>query len=108
MVDYDAVMSGDWTHRVTSFERMSPEEKAELARTHRRRWLHANRERLSPEQLSSMEEQITFLVPELYALRMDPDLRRRSKELEAKLIQLFSRSDVYQLTLHGERVPDVP
>ena len=107
MVDYDGVMSGDWTHRVTFFDGATAEDRAELLRTHRRRWLAAHQYRLSPAQITSVEEQITFISAELYRQPMDPELHRQMKDLEARAIQLFSRSDIYQLTLHGDRVPEV-
>jgi hypothetical protein len=107
MVDYDVVMSGGWDHRVRLLDGITAEDKAEFVRTHRRRWLAANRYRLSPAQLSSMEEQITFISAELYRQPIDPDLHRQCKELEARAMQRFSPSDIYQLTLHGDRVPEV-
>jgi hypothetical protein len=107
MVDYDVVMSGDWDHRMRSLDGITADERAEFMRTHRRRWFAANRHRLSPAQISSMEEQIAFISAELYRRPIDPDLYRQAKELEAKARQLFSPSDIYQLTFHGDRVPEV-
>lgn len=107
MVDYDAVMSGGWSHRVRSFAGYTADDKAEFIREHRQRWLAANRSRLSPAQVSSMEEQITFITQEIYRQPMDPDLYRKSKDLEARVVEIFLPSDIYQLTLHGDRVPEV-
>ncbi|MEA2166211.1 MAG: hypothetical protein QOK37_4338 [Thermoanaerobaculia bacterium] len=107
MLDYDFIMNGDWPHRVRLFASLPAEEKAEFVRTHRRRWLNANRHRLSAEQAAAIEEEIAFIVPDLYQLPRDPALDQAAKALESNALKLFTRRDLYQLTLHGEQVPAV-
>jgi hypothetical protein len=106
-MDYDFIMRGDWAHRTSQFASLSPEEKADLLRTHRRRWLDANRHRLSAEQAASIKEQIAFVRPELYVSPKDPELIGKAKAPEEQALELFPKQDLYQLTLHGERV-EVP
>jgi len=107
MADYDFIMSGDWAHRSRLFESLPPEEKADFARTHRRRWLDANWQGLSAEQVAAIEEQIAFIKPELYVSPRDPELFGKAKALEEQALELFPKQDLYQLTLHGERA-EVP
>jgi hypothetical protein len=106
MVDYDFIMDGDWSHRVRLFNLLSAEEKAEFVQTHRRRWLTANRHRLSAEQIAAIEETTSFIVAALYVDPRDPALETRLRELEQQAIRLFEGYDLYDLTLHGHRVPD--
>lgn len=90
MPDYDFIMDGDWAHRVDCMSRLSPEEKCEFVRTHRRRWLAANRKRLSEEQVREIEEEIAFIGPELYRLPQDPAVKDLAREMEVRAIALFS------------------
>lgn len=105
MFDYNHIMNGDWSHRVSLFNQLPPTEKAEFFRTHVRRWLEANRHRLSPEQIAAIEEQIAFVTPELYAVRRDPKLLAAAEELAQRAKGLFDRADLRDLTLHGGRQP---
>ena len=104
-VDYDFIMDGDWEHRVCQFQVLTAEEKAEFVQIHRRRWLDANRHRLSAEQIAAVDEGIAFIVPALYRQPIDPVLKSRAKELELEAMRLFDGHDMYDLTLHGHRVP---
>ena len=117
MFDYDYIMDGDWSHRVTLFDALPATEKAEIVRTHLRRWLGANRHRLSAEQVNLIEEQIAFVRRELYRRPLtssrrqpsgvpeDATLAATGNELEQRARSLFSREDLYHLTLHGDRIP---
>jgi len=108
MIDYDFIMNGGWDHRVALLDLLTPEEKAELVLIHRRRWLAANHHRLSAEQVNAIEEDIAFIVPELYLFPKDPVLSDRAKQLEQRAIRLFAREDLYDITLHGHRIPELP
>jgi hypothetical protein len=108
MPDYGVIMDGDWAHRVGCMSGLSPEEKSEFVRTHRRRWLAANRHRLSEEQVRELEETIAFIGPELYRLPQDPAVLARAKEMEVRAFALLSHADLYQMSLHGDRVPEMP
>ena len=106
MFDYDYIMDGDWAHRTRLFGALSSVEKADFVRTHRSRWLAANRGHLSLEQIAAIEEDIAFIVPRLYESPRDENLVAHAKELEQRAIRLFSRQDLYDLTLHGHLVPE--
>jgi hypothetical protein len=106
MIDYDFIMDGDWSHRIRIFNELTPDEKAELLRVHRRRWLAANQHRLSQHQVAAIAEDIAFVSAALYARPRDASLEAQAKQLEQRAISLFERHDLYDLTLHGHRVPD--
>jgi hypothetical protein len=58
---YDAFMQQTVPERIHVFNLLSPEERAELVRTHSTRWLTANSARLSVQQISVMRENIAFV-----------------------------------------------
>lgn len=65
-VDYDTFRAKSWAERVTLFNAVSPEEKAELVRTHISRWVAAHRQDLTPAQIEMADEWMTFVKPESY------------------------------------------
>lgn len=81
-IDYDTFGKLDLQGRIKAFNEISPENQAELVKTHAKRWLEKNRNRLTAEQISVLEENIAFITPDIYRLpKRDEDVKR-SKELE--------------------------
>ena len=81
---------------------------AEFARTHRRRWLAANRHRLSEEQIAALDAEIRFIVPALYIRPRNAALDARLNEVTERTIKLFDRYDIYDLTLQATAFPTIP
>jgi hypothetical protein len=104
-VDYDTFGKLDVQERRRVFGEISPENKAELMRTQVKRWLEKNRNRLSLEQISVLEESITSLTPDSYRLPRSDEAIKRMKELEAKAAALFSGEDRQVFTLEGDYIP---
>src|SRR6266545_3177260 len=105
MLDYDNVMTGDWNHRSEILRAATPEEKAELLKTHRLRWLFANRQWLSSEQVKVLEEDIALITPDLYRLPRNEELYTRQKQHEARVLATLPREVIWSLTLRGPRIP---
>ncbi|MBZ5496401.1 MAG: bacteriocin fulvocin C-related protein [Acidobacteriia bacterium] len=106
MVDYDTFGKLDIQERRKVFNEISPENKAEIMRTHVRRWLETNRNRLSSEQISVLEESIKSITADSYRLPRSNEVMKRAKELEAKTAAVFSQEDMVQaFTLDGDYIP---
>ena len=102
-VNYDSFRTKPWAERLTLFNAISAEERAELVRTHIRRWLEANRPELNPAQIEMMEEFIAYAQAELYALPMSDESRNEMRALEARTASLFSRDQIREaLTMHWD------
>ena len=105
-VDYDTFMRGDVQTRIRTFNEVSAENRADLVATHIRRWIDANKHRLSDEQLGITGEWLRFVTPDAYSFDKSEDARAQLKELETRSAALFSREDMGQaLTIHGRHIP---
>ena len=103
-VDYDAFRAKPWGERVTLFNSISNEEKAQLVRTHVSRWVESHLQHLSAAQIAITDEWLTFIRPELYALPKTEDSMARLKELEARTAAVFSREQMRDaLTMHWDQ-----
>jgi hypothetical protein len=108
-IDYDTFMQSSEQRRIELFNAVTPENRAELVRTHLERWLSTNRKRLSPEQIRVMEENLAFIRPAIYRQDRAPEVLSRQKELERRTAAIFTAEDMRQaLTIHGDyiRKPD--
>ncbi len=104
-MDYGTFRAKPWDERVQLFNSITSHEKAELVRTHIRSWLNLHRERLTPEQIQVMEENIAFVTEELYEVPKREENLRYLKELEARTATFFSREDMREaLTMHWDQV----
>ena len=100
-VDYETFRAMEWGDRVTTFNAISPQERAALVQTHITRWLDANREELSGAQIEILEENIAFIRAELYEQSRPTELLRAAQELETRTATLLSREQMRQaLTMH--------
>ena len=105
-IDYDSFMQGDLNARISTFQKITAENKAEIVRTQIERWLEVNRGRLTAEQIAIMEENLAFVTPEVYEQSRTQSSLTRAKDLEARSLALLSREDVGQaLTIHGAYIP---
>src|SRR2546428_11294999 len=92
-LDYETFRAKPWNERVQLFNSLTNAEKAELVRRNITRWLNLHRERLTPDQIQLMEENIAFVAEELYDVPKREENLRRVKELEARTATLFSRDE---------------
>ena len=103
---YDAFMQQTVQERIHVFNLLSPEERAELVRTHSTRWLTANSARLSAEQIAVMRENIAFVKADAYRPETRDAFVAQAKDLERRTAALFSREDMQQaLTIYADYVP---
>lgn len=100
-LDYEAFRGLPWDERVTLFDALPRTGKAELVRTHIRRWLEAHRAELSAEQIEVLEASIAFITPEMYARKKSAELLLAAKALELRTADVLSREQMREaLTLH--------
>jgi hypothetical protein len=89
-LDYDSFRAKHWAERISLFNSISAEERAELVRTHLSRWLSLHRHELTSEQVAMLEENIAFISTDLYALPRDEELVNRYLELAKRTALLLS------------------
>src|ERR1044071_8756518 len=93
-----------WEERVSLFNSVSAEERAELVRTHISRWLNLHRHELTNEQIAIVEENIAFICTDLYTLPRDEDLACRYGDLAKRTVMLLSRDQARDaLTMYWDR-----
>jgi hypothetical protein len=103
-LDYDSFRTKSWSERVSLFNRISAEERAELVRTHIRRWLSLHRHELTDEQIAIVEENIAFIRADLYTLPRDEELVSRYSDLAKRTVMLLSREQARDaLTMYWDR-----
>ena len=109
-VDYDTFMKQDVQSRIAMFNGITPENRADLVHTQIQRWVEANRERLTPEQLGLTQEWLDHVTADNYRESVADDLKAermvRAKDLETRAAKVFSKEDMMQaLTIHGSHIP---
>jgi hypothetical protein len=81
----------DRGERLKMFNAISAQNKADLVRTHFRRWRDANRASLNAAQLEALGDQLDIIRTELYQQPRDEHLKRRADEMLDRLYSLFPR-----------------
>jgi hypothetical protein len=105
-IDYDTFMKGDLDSRISTFQVITSDNKAEIVRTQLDRWLTANRDRLTAEQMALLAENRAFIAAALYEQPRSEAILARAKDLESRSLAVLSREDVGQaLTIHGMYIP---
>jgi hypothetical protein len=105
-INYDTWCAQTQQERIRTFGIVTPEVRADLVRTQITRWLDNNLARLSPEQVSMMRENLTFVTTDIYREEHLTESRARQKQLEQRTAALFSHEDMRQaLTIHGDCIP---
>ena len=103
-IDYDSFRAKSWAERVSLFNAISAEERAELVRTHISRWLSLHRHELTDEQITIVEDNIAFISTDLYALPPDQDLISRYLDLAERTALVLSREQVRDaLTMYWDK-----
>lgn len=105
-VDYDSFMQQDVQGRIRTFNQLTPENRAELVQTQIKRWIEQNRTRLTPEQLTVMDENLAYVTADRYRQPMDREQLAKAKEVEARTAAVFTREDMVQaLTIRATYIP---
>jgi hypothetical protein len=100
-ISYDQFMPQPLQERIRIFNEISPENRAQLIKTHVERWLAAIRRRLTQEQLALVEEIICSISPEWYKIECDFERAKQEAEVLRKRAEaVFSREDVMQIMSH--------
>src|SRR6266513_1711756 len=89
-VDYDTYAAMSPLRKNRMLQQLTPENKTELVKAQKQRFLDENRARLN-------DESIAFVRPDLYQRIPTEDDFRRDREKEATLLRLFSREDALKL-----------
>jgi hypothetical protein len=93
-ISYDQFMKLDPGLRAARFQDANADTKAMIMRTHAERWLAGNRARLTSGQVTLVQEAIALVTPALYGRSVDPELTRKSQEVEAKFKCRLRHSDI--------------
>ena len=105
-VSYDEYGPMDDQQKLTVFNEVSPENRALLVRTQAERWLAANRDRLSDEQVGAVEGAIAFIEPSRYDEEDAEADRAASEEVMGRVMAALSRDDIMQaFTRRGAYIP---
>ena len=105
-IDYDTFMAGDLQSRIRTFNEVSAENRAALISTHIRRWIAANKQRLSAEQMGMTDLWLRFVTPGAYSAEKPEDARTQLKDLETRTAALFSREDMGEaMTIYARHIP---
>lgn len=106
-IGYDEFMTQPIEERTRICLKISPENRAQVMKTHVVRWLEANRHRLTPEQVVTVEEFIPIITPEAYRPDRDSEtLMRQVDELMQKAEAVFTREELRQIV--SDRADHVP
>ncbi len=103
---YDAIMLAEPALRAAAFARLGAEEKAEVMKTHMRRYQRARRASLSDEQSAVIDENLAALRADFYHLPVSREWRDRAIALFQQAQQVFSREEMVQIfSLDGDYIP---
>ena len=106
-VSYDTLMQQDLDGRLASFNRLTPEQKASILRTHIQRWVDTHQAELTPEQLAMTEEWKAFAHVDNFREPVTDERKRVVADVETRSLALFSRAQIRDaITIHGTYVPD--
>ena len=89
-IDYDEFRRTTWHERVTIFNALSPDEKAELFRSQIEGWLERHRAELSDEQIALLEQAAALATPAMYRTPKPEHLVVEMKELERRAMDLLT------------------
>lgn len=105
-LDYDSFMQQDLKTRLATFKTLSAEAKAEIMGTHIQRWVEANRDTLTPDQLAMTREWQAFAKAENYRTPLSDEQSAVLKDIESRSETLFSKDQIREaLTIHATYIP---
>jgi len=93
-IAYDDFVRLTPEERRQAFSDATPETRSVLAETHATRWLAANRDRLTADQIALVEEVIAFIDADLYRRPDDPDIKAKFDSLVSRLECRMRHSDI--------------
>jgi predicted ThiF/HesA family dinucleotide-utilizing enzyme len=98
-MNYDSFMSEEVHERRRLWLTFTKGEVVSLIATHRRRWLDAHRDSLTPDQLAVLEEDIVFIENELAHTDTNPVFAAHQKQLQRRILALLPREIIDELSL---------
>jgi DNA replicative helicase MCM subunit Mcm2 (Cdc46/Mcm family) len=103
-VDYDSFRAMSRPDRVSLFESITAEERADLVRRHISRWLTLHRHELTDEQITILGENVAFIRADMYTFPRDEALVNRYVDLAKRTAMLLSRDQAREaLTMYWDR-----
>lgn len=103
---YDSFMRSQPAPRGAAFSRLPAEEKAELMKTHMRRYQRAHRASLSREQSAAIDANLAALQPDFYRQPVSRAWRDRAIALFQEAQAVFSQEELAQIfSLDGDYIP---
>jgi hypothetical protein len=105
-VDYATFMQQDNEERLRTFNRITPENRADLLVSQVGRWMEVNRSWLTPEQLRVLRDFISVVAPALFRLPGYKDTLAWRNQLAARAEKLFSPAQIRQaFTIYADYIP---
>jgi hypothetical protein len=105
---YDAFMQLNVEQRHAQFKTFTPEQRADLVRTHLQRYLAKNRPRLTADQTKFLEETSKVMSADFYRQPMTVEMRQKVFDIDQRGRELFEPKEGRQvLTLDGDYIPPV-
>ena len=106
-ITYDTFCSlSDDQAKRAAFGAATPENKAELVKTHLERWRDANKARFNPEQLALLEQMHAVITAESYTPGPGLDeARNKMRALEPRMVELFRVADIQAMQPNAPCVP---
>jgi hypothetical protein len=89
-IDYASFRAKSRTERISLFNVISAEERAELVRAHMSQWLSLHCHELTDEQIEIVEENIAVISADLYAFPRNEDLVSRFVDLAKRTATVLS------------------
>ena len=105
---YDTFMQLNVEQRHVQFRTFTPEQRADLVKTHLQRYLAKHRSRLTSEQTKFLEETAKVMSAEYYRQPMTAEARQKVFDIDQRGRALFPPKEGRQvLTLDGDYIPPV-
>ena len=105
-LSYEELMKLPRAKRGNTFKTLSPQNKADVVRTHLQRWLDSHKDSLSQKQKDLIADNLALVAPDLYRDPTPLALQEKSIELYRRAEEIFSREQMLELfTLEGAYVP---
>ncbi len=107
-VDYDAFMELEHAQRLRAFDRLTPEQRADVMLIHLSRWMAVNMNHLTQEQRRALTDLANVVAPPMFRLpggyKYTPAWR---DEVASRIERLFSPAQIRQaLTIYGDYIPE--
>ena len=106
-IGYDEFFLKPVKERIKTFDEISTDNRATLVKTQAKRWLTANRSRLTSEQVAVVENVVRLISPKWYEKeRVFQEIEPETQAVLQRMEAVLSREDI--MNLATERAKYIP